>query len=311
MSKVVRFIEYRRAAWFNDGNVLESHFRDFWGRCPKAENRIFVRSDDTAYIANSISDLGGDGIFFQLARYVDGQPIGIIPMIDLPNIALDERRPGNAENYLESAVFVLIKDDHVLSINAGQNAAVARNYLHGVFQNAGLDDEASRFDLVRIARADKIRKIHAAGGVDKIQLDLSIEEATAAYLDEEAQRMTTNGLSSAVSKIIGYVMHTDHEASKISTSSKGKVRMTLGVPASDRLTAKEGLDAIAQVLVEEEDSDTYVIKLRNGDTIKPSEISAKKRVRIEKYANTLDSAEVISEFKEYLSELRRSGQMEI
>lgn len=108
-------------------------------------------------MANQMFDFGPLGIGLQCVRYVQGQPVGVVPMTGSPAADLSEKQPGNAENYLDGAFFALISQNDILTINAGQNGASLRTFLHGLFRNAELEEDATKFDLARIAAVDQLR----------------------------------------------------------------------------------------------------------------------------------------------------------
>ena len=238
--------------------------------------------------------------------------MGVLPMTGNATASLTERSPGNAENYLDTAIFALVSGNHVVTLNAGKNAASLRNFLTGLFQKHRLPDEYTRFYIVRIASADKLRKINSSGGVDRFHLDLAINAASASYIEQEAKAdFSVRTLKSGIADIGKRIFGSDHPSSQLANSSKGGMRLTINVPSTDNLTAKEGLDAIGAVLADDEDADDYLITLRNGDTIRPSEISAKKRIRVGRYGNTLDLNEVKAEMLVYLDGLKTEGQTDV
>lgn len=312
MSRVYRFIEYRRAIWFTTTGNLETYLREALVKAPNSTDRIVTKADDTSIMANEVFDTTSDGIFLQMSKYIDGQPVGVLPMTGTASASLAERSPGNAENYLDDSFFALVWGNHIVTLNAGKSAASFRNYITGLFQNLRLSDEYSKFDIVRIASADKLRKINSSGGVDKFHLDLAINAASASYLDQEARTgFNVKTLKSGIANIGKSIFGSDHPSSQLANSNKGGMRLTINVPSTDNLTAKEGLNAIGAVLADDEDADDYLITLRNGDTIKPSEISAKKRIRVTRFGNTFDLNEVKAEMGGYLNALKTEGQTEI
>ncbi|SEQ26184.1 hypothetical protein SAMN04488043_104174 [Thalassovita gelatinovora] len=226
--------------------------------------------------------------------------------------SLAEKQPGNSENYLETAIFALISDNNIASVNAGRGGATLREFLRGYFQNMGLEEDAAKFDLTRIAAVDKIQKIQNSGGVEKVQLDLALKEATMMHIEETIDgKLRADGLRSQLAAVAQKIFASQGHPAKLANSNNGKMRLTISVPSRDPQPAKEGLDAVAGVLTEDEFSDDYVLMLRNGDTITPSEISAKCRIRVSRYANTLDLNEVMTALRGYMAELYLNGQTDV
>ncbi|APG47412.1 MULTISPECIES: hypothetical protein [Phaeobacter] len=234
-------------------------------------------------------------------------------MIDQQTTRLSERAPGNQENYLYRDFLGFVRGNHVISFNAASNAASLRGYLQGLFRLAGLHENAGKFDLVRRASANQIARISAGGGVESVQLDLSIEDATRQVIEENLraqQPWTAKRLLDPIAGMVQDLLVADQKASDLGRSRKGNLRLSINVPKGDLHPAKEGLDGVAEILVEDEDADDYVIRLRNGDSINPSEMAIKKRIRIDRYANTVDTDSVVMEMRQYMVELFQSGQLE-
>lgn len=174
---VYRFLEYRQAIWFEGVDNLETRIRDAYSIRSSTSQRIVERADGSQVMGLSMRDYNNWGVFLHCARYVDDQPTGVVPMDDRLNASLEQRRPGNSENFSSSDFFALVLRDHVITLNAHQNAAALASYLQGLFRLAEMDKGAGMFNLFRIANADKMSKIQASGGVEMVQLDVTIEEA--------------------------------------------------------------------------------------------------------------------------------------
>lgn len=310
MAKIDRFLEYRRGLWFSGFSDIEAQLKLVWGRLSSNRDRIVNRSDGASVMGMHHYDFGQNGIAIHCAKYVEQQSVGIVSMVEVPSSNLSERRPGNDENFLNSDFMALVKGEHVITLGAGQNAAALRSYLHGLFVKGGLHEDATKFDIVRVGNAGTLARI-AANGVASVGLNIAIEEATAVVLDEQRRPQTVfQRFTWPVSSMVNAVVGEDDKASQISDSRKGSVRVLLNVPSSDLETAQSGLDGVAEGLFEDEDASDYIITLRNGEIIKPGEVAVKKHVRLEKEANTVDVDEVWSEMNIYMSELRKSGQLE-
>ncbi len=57
------------------------------------------------------------------------------------------------------------------------------------------------------------------------------------------------------------------------------MKVSINVPKGDLNAAKEGLAQLSEEVVEDEKSESYIIHLGNGDTIKPNEVSVQKRLQ--------------------------------
>jgi len=235
-------------------------------------------------------------------------------MISQENTRVGERPPGNQENYLNRDYIAFIYGDHVLSWNAASNAASLRSFLHGVFKKAGLHEDTTKFDLVRRASVDQLARIEAAGGVSQVQMDLSIEEATARVVQERSRKhrhWTARHFLEPFTDLFRDLEKADNKASDLSRSRKGNLRLSINVPKGDLSAARSGIDGVAEILVEDEDASDYVIHLRDGDKIKPDEMAVRRRIRVHRHANTVSTDDVISEMRTFMRDLKETRQLEL
>ncbi|MGE4325572.1 MAG: hypothetical protein AB7E21_05605, partial [Pseudodonghicola sp.] len=312
MSKVHRFIEYRRAEWFADGGVLEQAVRDAHAELPQSRDRVVERFDGSSDMGALFLPYVGEGVALHCTRYVDGQPAGVVSMVPDQRVSVSERAPGNQENFLHLDFVAFIQGNHVLTMNAAQGGAALRNYLQGLFRLAGLPESRTKFGLMRCPAVDQLARIEAAGGVEQILLDMTIEEATALALEDQNRPAPAWGaerMLRPLTRLMNDLIMSDTRASDVGRSQKGRLRLSIGVPKGDIVAAKEGLNGVGEILIEDEDADNYVIKLRNGDQIKPDEMAVKKKIRVDRFANTVDTSQVITEMREFMAELRDSGQL--
>lgn len=315
---VYRFLEYRRVIWLEGGPLsLEDQCRQAFNSLPLTTERVVTRSDGTNVMGLRMRDVGQRGVFVHCGRYVDDQATGVIPMNEQRQTQVNSRRPGNAENFLNSDFLGLLFGNHVITLNAGINGASLGNYLRGLFGLAEMNEDCTKFDLVRIADVNKLAKIRSSGGVSSLKLDLAIDEAVHIALTDHVPEPANPSLGwgvrqllAPVSEAIGDLIKNYEPASGLASSTKGTVKLEISVPAGDAILARNGMDGTAQLLVEDEDADDYVIKLRNGDTIKPSEISLKKRVRLDRFANSVDVNQAEDHMLLYAEELREGGLLE-
>ena len=62
--------------------------------------------------------------------------------------------------------------------------------------------------------------------------------------------------------------------------------------------------------MEDEKSESYMIQLGNGDTIKPNEVSVRKQVKLQAAANSVSVFQAWEAMQEYIGELIDNGQVE-
>lgn len=310
MPRVSRFLEYRRALWFSTETNIEAHLRSAWATRSNNMDRIIERPDGTSVMGLRLKDYGEIGVAIHCAKYVERQGVGVVGMTETSSADLSERAPGNAENFLNSDFMAIINGDHIITLNAGQNAASLRSYLQGLFRLSDLHEDTSKFDIVRIADVGQLERIEAIGTAS-IGLNIAIDEATASVVADGASRQSVwSGLTQPISGLIEGLIGRDDKTSQIGSSQKGTLKVSINVPKGDLEAARSGLDGVAEALVQDDEADNFVINLRNGETIKPGEMSVKKLVRLERSSNTVNRNDVWAEMATYMRELENSGHLE-
>ena len=87
------------------------------------------------------------------------------------------------------------------------------------------------------------------------------------------------------------------------------MKVSINVPKGNLNAAKEGLAQLSEEVVEDEKSESYIIHLGNGDTIKPNEVSVRKQVKLEAAANSVSFFQAWEAMQEYIGELIDDGQV--
>ncbi len=310
---VYRFLEYRTALWVGGPRSLEAELRSASAALGNNTQRIVERADGASVMGLRIEDTRTLGMLVHCARYVNDQPTSVVSMVEQPAAMLGQRRPGNAENFVQSDFMAAIHGNHVVSLNAGQKAASLREYLRGLFRLAGLQEESGMFDLVRMANINVAQKIRSSGGVASLEVDLALQEAAYVWMQDRRQRRAQQrsrmgAMRDRMADLVGDIFADDRQGQGIATSRKGTVRMVVSVPSGDLQPAKVSLDQTTMDLLEDEETG-YVVRLRNGDTIRPEEASLRKRIRLEREGNSVNALAARDEILRYMSELSDDGHM--
>jgi hypothetical protein len=295
--------------WFPQDDIVETRLRQALDTFPDANQRIVERPDGTSLMGNYIQ-IYDDGVAIQCLKYADGEPAGVLSMEGGAQVFVGEKRPGNGENFVDNAFFGFVSGNDVVSIGAGQNAAGLRYFLNRFFERAGVVADRNQFGLSRVANVNAVHKIHTSGGVAKLQMDLSLEEATNAYVEELAAAPRA-GMIGKLGSVFGSLLDGGGASEELRRSRKGKMRVSVNVPNTDLLPAKNALNDAASTFLEDEEFDDYVLELRNGDTIKPGEMSVKKRVNFERYAQSVPHDAAFSEMRSFMQQLREDGQLDV
>lgn len=310
LTRQTKTLEYRRARFLDDGQNLEQLVRQSWGQFETQALRTVTLGDGRSTVGLRARDLSEAGFAVHCARYIDGQSVGTIQTTPAAEVDIGEQPPEPGENFLNSDLMALIKDNHVICMNCGRNAGSLRIYFQQLFRQAGFDDSSRQFELVRVANPDRVAIIESFG-VKRVDLQIDISEASAAELIDGAGgggiwRNITSSLGDALQAITGQ----DETVEQIRQAEKGTMKVSINVPKGDLSAAKEGLAQLSEEVVEDEDSEGYIIHLSNGDTIKPNEVSVRKQVKLDAAANSVSVFQAWEAMREYFSELMESGQVE-
>jgi len=310
LAKQTKTLEYRRARFLDDGQNLEQLVRRAWGQFATQTDRTITVGGDRATTGLRSRDLNAVGFAVHCGRYIDGQGVGTIKTAPAPEVDIGEQPPEPGENFLNSDLMALVKDNHVICMNCGRNAGSLRFYFQQLFRKAGFNDASRQFELVRIANPDKVAIIEAVG-VKRVDLEIDIAEATAAELIDGAGgggiwHNITDSLGNAFQAITGQ----DETVEQIRQAEKGTMTVSINVPKGDLNAAKDGLAQLSEEVVEDEESESYIIHLGNGDTIKPNEVSVRKQVKLEAAATSVSVFQAWEAMQEYIGELMENGQVE-
>lgn len=306
MTRTPKTMEYRRAEWFKKSQPLETHLRNAWAKLPTTAKRVVEYGDGTC-MGIASKDFGDDGFAIHCALFVDKQGVGTIPMEDKISVALGERKPGEDENFLITDIFAVVSGNDITSINASINAAKLRTFLYKLFEKAELGEDSTKFDILRRADINKLMLIEQRG-VEEIDLRSTIAEATLDRIKELSNK--PDWLSKAKAnllKAVRAIAEKDADSSNLLESKDGKIKLSIRVPDGDLQEAKSGLKALADEFVGDSDEDGFVIHLHGGEQIKSSEIAIRRKVRIEKHANTVHTESAWSHLKQYMIEQKMNN----
>lgn len=310
MVRLTRTLEYRRARFLNEREPLEALTRRAWAQFPTQAERIIVSADNRSSCGISSRDFGENGFAIHCARYTDGQSVGTIPIEPAPEVNICEKAPDPGENFLNSDLMALVKGNHVICMNCGRNAGALRIYLQRLFKRANFEENAEQFELIRIANPDMVAVIDAIG-VKQIDLEVGISEAAAGELInplgihgpwQDVKRHVVGAFNAITAR--------DESIEQLRLAERGTVTVSIKVPRGDLQVAKEGLDEFSELIADDDESESFKIHLRNGNFIRPSEISVSKKVRLQAVANSVSVFEAWDEMIRYLEELTENRQIE-
>lgn len=310
MAELTKTLEYRRARFLDDGQNLEKLVRQAWGMYETQADRTITVGGDRSTTGLRCYDFRAVGFAVHCGRYIDGQGVGTIPTAPAAEVDIGEQAPLPGENFLNSDLMAIFKDNHVICMNCGRNGGSLRIFFQQLFRKAGFDDASRQFELARIANPDKVAIIQARG-VKRFDLEMDIADATAAVLINGAAPVgawgsMVSGISGALQAITGR----DKTVEQIRQAEKGSVKLSINIPKGDLNVAKHGLAQLSEEIVEDEEAEDYVIHLFGGETIKLKEVSVRTQVQLEAAANSVSVYQAWEAMQAYMVELGENGQLD-
>lgn len=309
MPRTVKTLEYRRARWLDAGQNLEELARAAWGNFGTQLERTIIRSGNRSISGLRAHDFGQRGFAIHCARYTNGQSVGTVPMAPAANAEVGERQPNAGENFMSSDFMALLKDNHLVVMNCGRNAGALRDFLTALFAKADFADATRQVELVRIGDLNKLAMIEAVG-VKTVDLKVDIAEATAVDMAQDGAAGFWTNAKNEIAGAFRAITAQDENISQLRLAEQGTVTVSINVKKGDLEVAKSGLDQLAEAVADDDEAESFVIHLRNSQTIKADEVTVKKQVRLDEVANSVSVQQAWDEMATYYDELMETGQIE-
>lgn len=311
MAKRSKVMEYRRVRWLQPGPVLGDLLRQAWDQFPTQREREVTRSDGSLVVGLNRSDAAaGTSIF--CGHYVDQQSVGTISMLPAAVVDPGEQHPGEDQNFLSNPFFAHVEGNEVICIDCGRSAARLQIFLAGLFRQAGMPERDQQFDLVRVAEPNRLAMIERKG-VSAIGLNVALSQAEAAVIEEAGHEGggIIRRFNQAVREAFDTLTAQDADLEGLRETNKPALSVRLSVGKGEVLAARESLDHFAHEVVEDGEAEDYLIHLRDGNTIRASEVTARKRVSLTSNANGVERTAAWDAMRDYLRELGANGQREV
>lgn len=106
VSKISRFIEYRKAVWVFEGFSLEERTRAAWERLPNNTDRVVQLGNDVCVMGVASADHRGNGFAIHCARYAEQQGVGVLDMTPAPIEICVSDVPGTTKIF-STLIFLL------------------------------------------------------------------------------------------------------------------------------------------------------------------------------------------------------------
>jgi hypothetical protein len=308
--KKEKTISYRRAEWLidqPDSISLELCLKQTVNNLKNVKERTVVRATGQHLRLAHIKKSSKGGFYLHLTADTPGEAASIVPTIALTSEEIQISKtapPANAE-FMDGDAFVFIKEDHVCLCTTGMHDTTIRLFLHHLFREAKIRQDATKFDLQKIADISKLKLLQTQG-VKEIELRSMLYQATADYTRRKTQ---TLGMLGAAAKQIKSILAMEND---VNTDAL-RVALTLKVDRRRKgiTLGEKRIKSLAINLIKDQESDDdYVIITKDNQKIGPSEIFMRSTVSIDSDGKTVQRDKAWIELKAFYDMLENSGALE-
>lgn len=248
-----------------------------------------------------------DGHFVHITLATPGEPASMVPVGEqVGEVDVQLADPPAHADYMDSDMFFLVKDNHMLFCSSGMKYTKAKDYIRFLFERTGQPETVTNFYLHRVANVDKLRLIRQ--GVNAVRLGCGVYAATEQYEERISIRQRLLGpivaelraLTSKDPRLRDITENENLTAELIIKINRSKKGGELGQARMEILAEK----------VIEEDEDGFRIETFNGITMTQKEITLRKEASLEKYGKSVHYEDAWKAMSNYFAELRRVGALE-
>lgn len=184
--------------------------------------------------------------------------------------------PSDDEEFMDSDMFFMFEQNHMLFCSSGLKISKAREYIIDVFNKTGQPEEYSNFIIHKIADIDKIRLIRQ--GVKEINLGCSLYPETLSY---ESRQSVKINIFSKVFGSIQALCAKEPQLEHITEDENISAEIILKFNRTKRggEIGKARMSSLSEQLIGE-DEDGFRIKTFDGTVISAQDTMVKKIYKI-------------------------------
>jgi hypothetical protein len=200
-------INYRRAMWLSGGRSLESYIREAVPLLPTVSDRTYLA--DSGRVVKLLSiDQRSPGWLLHISAETPGEPAPIVPEAKAEkSVNVSTWDAPNSTEYMDGDAFVYVVSDHVCVCTSTLHEAVIYDAILHLFSLARLSSDSQKFELARVANADKLKLIHGVG-IKSIDLQSTLYKASEDYARRQTQ---AQGLAGWLSKQLKALFGKPHD----------------------------------------------------------------------------------------------------
>ncbi len=306
--KKEKTLSYRRAVWLEDahGLTLEKLLKEAHLNLKTIEDRTIVHGGQHT---KSIKprELSSGGMYLHLTVDTPGEYASVVPKAEHGESELDltvVSPPADGE-WLDGDAFLFVRHNHVCLCSTGLRDAAVAAFIYSFFQKARLRQDATRFQLLKVADVSKIKMMHRQG-VKEVQIKATMFQATSTWEKRQAHAYGILGAAAKqFKKFIKKPNDFTREGLQIILSIKSDHRFS-----EFKLGEKQIEDVAADILKNGDELDEFTIITKTGQKIGPNEIFMRSTVSIDSDGKTVDRDKAWRELSHFYKTLHDAGFLE-
>lgn len=304
-------ISYRRAVWLIDGPAvatLEQYLKQAHRKLKTVAERTYKRENSQCIRSVKNKSPHGGGIFVHITADTPGEEASIVPNAGQSGQEVDvitAAAPVGSE-FMDGDAFLYINGNDACVCLTGLRDGSIREYLCDLFKKAALGDNATKFDLQKVANIDKIKMLHKQG-VKEIELRATMFQATH---QREVRTNEASGVLRSAAKFINDVLFREdvevEDGIRVQIILKTDERLRKNIILGEKKIEKIAVDVVTNQV----EYDDYVIVTKSGQRIGPKEIFVRALFQIDSKGKSVTCDKAWLALEKFYKELKHSGVLE-
>lgn len=207
---------------------------------------------------------------------------------------------------MDGDAFLYVVGNHVCFCATAVHIGAVRFFLQKLFEKAKLNKYCYKFIFFNALDTNKLALIQEKGIIE-IQLKASLYKASIDYIRRKAQVAgIIGGIGESIKAILGHDGPAEDEALRVGLTLRVDGRSKSGI----HLGQKTLTELAKNIIESQEEDDDYVIFLKSGEKIKPSEIILRQSVDLESEGKTVKRDAAFAALLAYYKNLAGAGRLE-
>lgn len=244
------------------------------------------------------------GLFVEIQTYDKGAT-GLVNFSDNAEKAnIEEFHAPENKEFLHTHIMLLVVKDHIIACGLGNRDASLKNLFDDLGRKSGGLSEDVTFRIDDVPNKTELEKASAIG-VKAIDLNLN---SYLASFEEFKYDSNVRNMAQVIQKVLG--SPDDESGLRKRASATGRLILKRGKKfKKEEIPKDEWLTDIAETVIDSS-FDEYTIELEDGTKISTSKLKVQKPVRLKRFGNTVDSAEMKAAILKYYGELTENGALD-